>query len=68
LSWLTGAESVITPGVYGRVKELLGTSAEADFKAARWLNWPSDLAFGGKLVCVAVAYYYLLRYLIERFV
>jgi len=65
LQYVSGA---VAWGVYGRVKELLGTSAEANFKAPRWLNWPSNTAFFGKLICVAVAYYYLLRHLIERFV
>jgi len=55
-------------GAYGRVKELTGTSADADFQAPRWLNWPANVAFYGKLLCVAVAYVYLLQYLLERFV
>ena len=41
---------------------------EKRFQAPRWINWPANMAFFLELVCVGVAYFYLLRYLLERFV
>ncbi len=55
-------------GGYGRIKELSGVSANEEFQAPRWLNWPATTFFYGKLTCVAVAYFLLLRFLLQRFV
>jgi hypothetical protein len=68
LDLLQYVSSAVAWGVYGRVRELRGTTVEEEFKAPRWLNWPGILTFYGKILCVALAYYYLLQYLIARFV
>ena len=48
---------------FKRVIELRITPEEAEFKAPRWFNWPTNVCFWGKLVAVLAAYALLLRFM-----
>jgi hypothetical protein len=63
--YLSGA---VAWGAFGRIQELRGVSPNQNFKAPRWINWPTNLAFYAKFFSVAGAYWYLLVYLMNRFV
>ena len=54
---------------FNRKKEIeLNNSEEAEFTAPRWINWPSDVCFYGKLLLIVVCYEILLAYLIDAIV
>jgi hypothetical protein len=52
-------------GVFSRRKEREGVG-DAEFEAPRWINWPTNSLFAGKLLFLAGAYLLLIRYLWGR--
>lgn len=50
-------------GVYQRRKELSGVHEDDTFKAPRWFNWPGITFIILKVVVIALAYIYIIRYL-----
>jgi hypothetical protein len=50
-------------GIFQRSKENSGVTEDADFKAPKEFNWPAITFFVLKVASIAVAYFYLLRYL-----
>ncbi len=54
-------------GIYHRYKETTGTKERAEFLAPRWINWGSIVFFWVKTLLMVIAYIYLLRFLINRF-
>jgi hypothetical protein len=55
-------------GIYNRIKELQGVVEEEEFLAPSWINWAADLLFAGKIICMAAAYIFLIKFLWTRFV
>jgi hypothetical protein len=54
-------------GIYHRYKETTGTKEQAEFLAPAWINWGTIFFFWAKTIVMAIAYLYLLRFLIDKF-
>jgi hypothetical protein len=54
-------------GVFHRRQELRGLARDVEFKAPRWVNWPTFTFFSLKLLLVGIGYALLLTHLIARF-
>lgn len=50
-------------GIFARGKEKQRLPADADFKASRTINWPTLIAFWGKVLLTIFSYMLLLKYL-----
>jgi hypothetical protein len=55
-------------GILNRIQEHRGVTADADFVAPAWLNWPGLLFFWAKVLAVGLAYVYLLCSVTKRFI
>ncbi len=53
-------------GVFHRRQELRGLARDAEFKAPRWVNWPTFTFFSLKLLLVGIGYALLLVHLLGR--
>lgn len=53
-------------GVFHRQKDLQVTSTKETFDAPRWINWPTNTLFALKIIAVALAYVFILIFLIKR--
>jgi len=58
------ATSTLIWGTYQRHKELAGVNENAEFKAPRWFNWPGITLITLKVVVIAFAYVYIIRFLV----
>jgi hypothetical protein len=54
-------------GGFVRYHELINTSHTEDIDASRFINWPGNFFFFLKVVVMAVAYFYLLQFLKQKF-
>ncbi|MFX0137200.1 MAG: hypothetical protein ACFFDN_26410 [Candidatus Hodarchaeota archaeon] len=50
-------------GIYGRIKEKSGVEKEDEFEAPRQINWATNILFIVKIIPIALAYYFILRFL-----
>ena len=64
LHYVSGA---VAWGSFARYKELKKIKSDSDFKAPRWLNWPTNTAFALKLLAVGIGYILLLIYIANHF-
>lgn len=55
-------------GIYHRVKENQGVTAETDFLAPSMINWPALFCFWSKTLIMGVAYVKILIFLAHRIV
>jgi hypothetical protein len=65
------AAATLIWGVYGRRKELeiqrsATLTSDADFEAPDWLNFPAITCLWAKVASIAVAYGFLVRFLLAR--
>jgi hypothetical protein len=63
LDVLQSLYGTIAWGVLHRRKEHEGLGHDAEFKAPREINWPTNSLFAGKVVALAVCYGFLFRHL-----
>jgi hypothetical protein len=63
LQYISGT---IAWGVYGRWKEKSGVGMDEEFEAPASINWASLVFFVVKLVSMAIAYFFILKFLASR--
>ena len=66
IDFLHYAVASVVWGAYNRYKEKSGIDEETEFLAFPQINWPTNFLFWAKIVVMAIAYFYLLRFLITK--
>lgn len=54
-------------GTYHRYLERKGVEPDVDFRAPRWMNWPTNFFFTFKFLCVVLAFTALFLYTISTY-
>lgn len=54
-------------GIFVRYHEVQRTPNTQDIDAPRFINWPNNLFFILKIIAMGVAYFYLVRFLFQKF-
>jgi len=60
------ASSTVIWAAYTRHKEIEGIAGDEEFLAPAEINYPGNVLFWGKIICLMIAYVSLLRFLWSR--
>lgn len=50
-------------GIFNRIRECKNLNEKKDFNALAWINYPTNICFWFKLIFIAIAYFFLLKFL-----
>lgn len=55
-------------GIYHRCEEKKKTRENTEIKAPPEINWPTNTFFAIKVICISFAYYFILSFLLIKFI